>query len=92
MWVNKIEGILAMNLPANDLEKISMASIYLEGDAYDWFTWWSKKTSGLSINWQMFTKDFLKRFHDDEEDDTFTKFTHLQQTGQLMNTPMNGKS
>jgi hypothetical protein len=77
----KIEGIFAMNPPANELEKISMASLYLEGDAYDWFTWWSKKTSGLSmLTEQMFTKDLLKRFHDDEEDDTFTRFTHLQQT------------
>jgi hypothetical protein len=45
MWVNKIGGILAMNPLANDLEKILMESIYLEGDAYDWLTWWSKKTN-----------------------------------------------
>ena len=29
----------------------------------------------------MFREDFLKRFHYDEEDDTFTRFTHLQQIG-----------
>ena len=39
-----------MNLPPNKLEKISMASLYLEGDASDWFTWWSKKTSGSLVN------------------------------------------
>jgi hypothetical protein len=32
-----------MNPLANELEKISMASLYLEGDAYDWFTWWLRK-------------------------------------------------
>ena len=58
-----------MNLLANKLENISMATLYLEGDAYDWFTWWSQKTSDFSINWQMFTVDLIKRFHDDEEDD-----------------------
>ena len=70
-----------MNSIVNGLEDMSMASLYFEGDAYDWFTWWSKKTSGFSVNWQMFTKDFLKRFLDDEEDDTFTRFTHLKQIG-----------
>jgi len=63
-----------MNPPTNELEKLLMTSIYLEGDAYDWFTWWSKKTSELFVNWKMFIEDFLKRFHDDEEDDTFTRF------------------
>ena len=29
---------------------------------------------------KFFTEDFLKRFHDDEENDTSTRFTHLQQT------------
>ena len=72
-----------MNPLASELEKISMASLYLEGSAYDWFTQWSKKSSGLYINWQMFNNDFLKRFHDDEEDNTFTRFTHLQQTGTM---------
>jgi hypothetical protein len=28
----------------------------------------------------MFIEDLLKIFHDNEEDDTFTRFTHLQQT------------
>lgn len=50
MWVSK--GIFAMNPPANKLEKISMTSLYSEGDAYNWFTWWSKKTRGFSVNWQ----------------------------------------
>lgn len=41
LWVNKIEGILAMNPPTNTLEKIAMASILRR----------------LSVNWQMFTED-----------------------------------
>jgi hypothetical protein len=31
----------------------------------------------------MFTKYILKRFHDDEKDDTFTRFTYLQQIGTI---------
>ena len=28
----------------------------------------------------MFTEDLLEIFHDDEADDTYARFTHLQQT------------
>jgi hypothetical protein len=47
-WVNKIEGVFAFNPLANELEKILISSLHLEGDAYDWFTWLSKKTNGLN--------------------------------------------
>jgi hypothetical protein len=64
---------------ANEVENILMASLYLEGDAYDWFVWWSQRIGGLSVNWKMFKKDLFKIFHVDEEDDIFTKFTLLRQ-------------
>ena len=35
MWVNQIEGILAMDPPTNEIEKVPMVSIYVEGDVYD---------------------------------------------------------
>jgi hypothetical protein len=76
MWVNMIEGISSMNPPANELKKLSMAYLHLKGIAYDWFTWWH----------------LLKKFHDDEEDDTFTKFAHLCQMGTFNEYTHDGKS
>jgi hypothetical protein len=43
--------------------------------------WWYKKCDGFSVNWKMFIKDLLKRFHEEEEDDSYTKLTRLHQTG-----------
>jgi hypothetical protein len=49
MWVSKIKATFAMNPPINELEKIPLTTIYLEGDAYDWFTWWSKKSKNYIL-------------------------------------------
>lgn len=79
MWVNKIKGFFVMFPPAKKVENISTSSLYLESGAYDWFMWWLQKTSGLSVNSKMFTKNLFKRFHNDEEDNIFNKFAHLCQ-------------
>ena len=41
-----------------------------------------KKTNGFATNQKMFIEYLLKRFHNDEEDDTYTRFVHLYQKGE----------
>jgi hypothetical protein len=55
----------------------------LEGEAYDWFLWWFEKCDIHSFHWQNFTTALLKRFHNEEEDDVYTKFARLKQKGNV---------
>jgi hypothetical protein len=55
----------------------------LEGEAYDWYLWWSRKCDARSFHWQSFTTALLKRFHDEEDDDLYNKFVHLKQKGSV---------
>jgi hypothetical protein len=60
------------------------ASNSLEGEAYDWYLWWSGKCEARSFHWKNFTT-LLKRFHDEEDDDLYNKFMHLKQKGNVNN-------
>jgi hypothetical protein len=55
----------------------------LEGEAYDWYLWWSRKCDAHSFHWKNFTTTLLKRFHDKEDNDLYNKFVHLKQKGNL---------
>jgi len=81
VWVNKMDAIFRANPPIGEQEKIMTASNYLEAEAYDWFLWWSNKCAIRSFNWKKFKSVFLKRFHDEEEDDVYERFIHLKQKG-----------
>jgi hypothetical protein len=74
-----MDGIFESNPPLSKQEKIMTTSNSLEGEAYDWYLWWSKKCDARSFNWQNFTAALLKRFHDEEDDDLYNKFMHLKQ-------------
>jgi hypothetical protein len=78
-----MEGIFESNPPLGEREKIMTTSNNLEGKAYDWFLWWSRKCNTCSFHWQNFTDKLLKRSHDEEEDDVYTKSAHLKQKGKV---------
>jgi hypothetical protein len=63
MWVNKNEGIFSMSPPTNEVEKISMACLYLEGELTISSSVGHKKikSNGLSMNWQNGHKGFLSK-------------------------------
>jgi len=55
----------------------------LEGEAYDWYLWWSGKCNVCSFQWKNFVAALLKIFYDEEEDDLYNKFNHLKQKGNV---------
>jgi hypothetical protein len=55
----------------------------LEGEAYDWYLWWSRKCDARSFHWKSFTTSLLKRFHDEEDDDLYNKFVLLKHKGNV---------
>jgi hypothetical protein len=79
VWINKMDGIFESNPPLGEREKIMTTSNSLEGEAYDWYLWWSRKCDARSFHWKNFTTALLKRFHDEEDDDLYNKFVHLKQ-------------
>ena len=90
VWVNKMEGIFESNPPLGEREKIMTTSNSLEGEAYDWYLWWSGKCNVRSFQWNFFVAALLKRFYD-EEDDLYNKFINLKQKGNVNDYTHNGK-
>ena len=80
-WINKVENYFAMYRISDDEDKISIASMYMDKLACDWFMWWDSKCRGLVRDWDTFKKKFFKRFQDMEENELYTKLTRLQQKG-----------
>jgi hypothetical protein len=78
-----MEGIFESNPLLGEQEKIMTASNNLEGEAYDWFLWWSKKCDARSFHWQRFTTAIIKRFYDEEDNALYNKFVHLKQKGNV---------
>jgi hypothetical protein len=50
----------------------------IEGEAYDWYLWWSRKCDARSFHWKNFTTTLLKIFHDEEDEALYNKFMHLK--------------
>jgi hypothetical protein len=78
VWINKMDGIFESNPPLGEREKVMTTSNSLEGEAYDWYLWWSKKCDAHSFHWNNFTTSLLKIFHDKEDDNLYNKFMHLK--------------
>jgi hypothetical protein len=55
----------------------------VEGEAYDFYLWCSRKCDSRSFHWKNFTTTLLKIFHDKENDDLYNKFIHLKQKGNI---------
>ena len=60
-----------------------MNSNNLEGESYDWFLLWLEKCDACSFYWKKCTVTLLKIFHDEEEEELYTKFVHLTQKGNV---------
>lgn len=67
IWVKVVKKCIEMYLLEDDNQQISIGSKYLEGPAYDWFIWFDRKTSGLSVNSLVFVLNFKKKFQDIKE-------------------------
>jgi hypothetical protein len=80
-----MDGIFESNPPPSEREKVTTTSNNLEGEAYDWYLWWSRKCDACSFQWKNFTTSLLKIFHDEEDDDLYNKFVHLKQKGNVNN-------
>jgi hypothetical protein len=78
-----MDGIFESNPPLGEREKVMTTSNSLEGEAYDWYLWWSRKCDACSFHWKNFTTTLLKRFHDEEDDDLYNKFVHLKQKDKI---------
>jgi hypothetical protein len=78
-----MDGIFESKTPLGEREKEMTSSNSLEGEAYDWYLWWSRKCDALSFHWKNLKISLLKRFNDEEDDDLYNKFVHLKQKGNV---------
>jgi hypothetical protein len=68
-WFNETGEYFHIYNVTTDEEKVKYASMYLEGNVYNWYLWWKGRTQ--SYNWNSFKNVF------------FSKLTRLQQKGNV---------
>ena len=78
-WFNKTEEYFNIYNVTTDEDMIKYASMYLEGNAYNWYLWW--KAGNQFYDWNSFKNDFFKRFQGISANEFFSKLDRLQQKG-----------
>ena len=77
-WIYKCERFFNFYAIEED-DRLSVASIYMEGRTLDWFQGY--ETSKPKITWNAFIKDLIFRFGPRRYDDPVGQVTKLRQSG-----------
>lgn len=83
-WFARVEQFFEFQKIA-EVQKVSLASFHLEGEANQWWRWLSRtfKEDGKEVTWAVFEEELGARFGPTEGEDFDEALSHIQQVGSL---------
>ena len=65
------------------LQKVPIASLYLENDQFVWYQWICERKKDSIISWSMFTDELIAPYGDIKSNTFFSQLINLQQKGPI---------
>lgn len=65
-------------------KKITLASLHMDTEPFQWYQWMKKKWGGLSYRWDNFMDDIIAQYDNVWEADYFSQLTKIRQIGSMM--------
>ena len=74
------------------LQKVTIASLYLEPDQFVWYQWICDCKNDSIISWYIFTKELIAHYGDINRNTFFSQLENLKQKGPIQRTTSNFSS
>jgi hypothetical protein len=79
MWIFQMEQFFDLQQVPN-LEKVTIASLYLELEQFVWYQWLCEQKNDTIISWSIFTEELIS-YHDDKNNTFFCPISKSQAKG-----------
>ena len=80
MWIFQMEKFFDLH-QVPTLQKVTIASLYLELDQFVWYQWLCDRKKDSIISWSIFTEELIAHYGDINNNTLFSQLVNLKQKG-----------